>query len=74
MPAESLDYVAGNHEGPYLAKGIEIVSRLLKRGGLLILDDVSESWVEIEKVFATLDRASYARLGTDGRVGVAERI
>lgn len=65
--------VDGNHEGSYLARELDRIDQLLRPGGLLILDDVSGSWPEIQRVYAGVDRARYEPLGADGRVGVLKK-
>ena len=47
---------------------------LLRPGGVLVLDDVSSEWFEIERVFAELDATVFEKLGTDGRVGVLRKL
>ena len=49
----------------------------LDQGGLVFLDDVTDSWHEIRDVFnAVAGGAStgYSALGHDGRIGVLQRV
>ena len=63
----------GNHDGAYLRRELREVAALLRPGGVLVLDDVSSEWFEIERVYAELDAAVFEKLGTDGRVGVLRK-
>ncbi len=67
--------IDGNHEGNYLSRELEFMSRLLRPGGYLFLDDVSTTWFEIERVFENAARTGvYEKLGSDGRVGVLKKL
>ena len=66
--------IDGNHEAKYLQRELKEINHLLKNNGLLILDDVSYGWFEIEDVFKKLDESEYEKLGADGRVGIARKI
>ena len=63
----------GNHDGTYLRRELREVATLLRPGGVLVLDDVSSEWFEIERVYADLDAPAFEKLGTDGRVGVLRK-
>jgi len=75
LSPHSFDFAVldGNHEGAYLRRELDWIDRLLRPGGLLILDDVCASWFEIEEVYETLSGEHYEKLGTDGRIGIARR-
>jgi hypothetical protein len=60
----------GNHEASYLKLEMESLQALLKPGGILALDDVTEHWAEIRDVYLGHDKAIWEDLGTDGRVGI----
>lgn len=60
----------GNHDGAYLRRELAHIAKLLRPGGVLILDDVSSAWFEIERVFDEADASLFEKLGADGRVGV----
>jgi hypothetical protein len=62
----------GNHEGEYLRREISKIVRILKLGGLIVLDDVDAHWIEIQEVFQSLGGLGFEIVGTDGRVGVAK--
>jgi Methyltransferase domain len=70
MP-ECFDFavIDGNHDEQYLTREIVAIHRVLKPGGLLILDDVD--WESAGGVYRTLDPQCHERLATDGRVGLA---
>ena len=60
----------GNHDAAYLRRELEEVHHLLRPGGLLVLDDVSSGWPEIQAVFRELGADRFRTLAADGRVGV----
>jgi len=67
----------GNHDADYLREELRDVARLLREGGLLVLDDVDGGvWEDIAAVFAELagGGAGYRQAGFDGRVGLLERV
>lgn len=65
----------GNHDGDYLREELDHVARLLKPGGVVILDDVVEGfWQSIADVFAgAADDERFESLGHDGRAGMLRR-
>jgi len=63
----------GNHERSYLQGETLIVKRLLKPGGILILDDVSDVWTEIKAEFDELRAKDWSAVAANGRVGVLQR-
>jgi hypothetical protein len=62
--------VDGNHEGSHLRGEIAVVRRLLRPGGVLILDDVSDAWSEIKAEYDGLKSNGWNPAGSDGRVGI----
>jgi hypothetical protein len=62
----------GNHDAPYLRSETAIVRTLLAPGGVLILDDVDDTWVGIKEEFGKLGAMGWRALGADGRVGILE--
>ena len=64
--------IDGNHSGGYLRREIEQLSRLVRPGGLLFLDDVDENWEGVTQVFENLDAARFRRVAHDNRVGVVQ--
>jgi len=66
----------GNHDPEYLKGELQLVARVLRPGGLLVLDDVSTGvWQGIADVFAGLTSTSgFDRPEHDGRVGIARRV
>jgi hypothetical protein len=63
--------VDGNHEESYLEKELEQIIPLMKPGGLIILDDVDDNWIELKHLFLRIKEFGLEPLGTDGRVGIA---
>ena len=64
--------VDGNHEGSYLRRETAIVRRLLRPEGILILDDVSDTWTEIKAEYDSLLSNGWRAIAADGRVGVLQ--
>jgi hypothetical protein len=66
----------GNHDGEYLRTELDHVARLLRPGGMVILDDVVERfWQSIADVFAGAAAGErYESLGHDGRAGMLRRV
>ncbi len=62
----------GNHDGDYLGREVELIRKLLKPAGLLILDDITDSWEDIKQKFVELQSKGWRTLGTDGRVGILQ--
>ena len=71
----TFDFVVmdGNHEGAYLRRELACIVTLLRPGGILVLDDVSSEWFEIERVYEEVGGELFEKLGTDGRVGVLRK-
>jgi hypothetical protein len=65
--------VDGNHEGSHLRKETAILRPLLRGGGVLILDDVSDAWSEIKAEYDGLRADGWGTVGADGRVGILQR-
>jgi hypothetical protein len=65
--------VDGNHEGDHLKREVAVVAPLLRPDGLLILDDVSDSWSEIKAEYGSLQASGWRAAGADGRVGILQR-
>jgi predicted O-methyltransferase YrrM len=66
--------IDGNHEGEHLRRELKIVGDLLKPDGVLILDDVSDKWEEIQGEYDSLRHdGSWRPVGADGRVGILQR-
>jgi hypothetical protein len=64
--------VDGNHEGSHLRREAALLRRLLRPGGILILDDVSEAWTEIKAEFDDLRSKGWRAVAADGRVGLLQ--
>ena len=62
----------GNHERSYLQRETATVRRLLKPEGVIILDDVSDSWADIKAEFDDLQSKGWCAVAADGRVGVLQ--
>jgi predicted O-methyltransferase YrrM len=75
LAPEKFDFavIDGNHDADYLRREIECMNLLLKPGAILVLDDVSWQWPELQSVFNALDTTCYQKIGTDGRVGVLQK-
>jgi hypothetical protein len=69
--------VDGSHNAAYLRRELEAIVPLLRAGGLLILDDVSDVWAGIRDLFGELGAEGspwpLEVLDHDGRIGVLRR-
>jgi hypothetical protein len=65
--------VDGNHEGSHLSRETEQVGFLLRPGGVLILDDVSDAWSHIKAEYGALQSKDWRGVSADGRVGILQR-
>lgn len=63
----------GNHDAGYLQRELDRVYRLLRPGGILVLDDVSAAWPKIQSVFSAISPDRFGKLGTDNRIGLLVR-
>lgn len=63
----------GNHDAEYLHRELDKVHALMRPGGLLVLDDVSSAWPEIQVAFREISEDRFRKLGADGRIGVLAR-
>jgi predicted O-methyltransferase YrrM len=66
--------IDGNHEGEYLKGEIQSLTPMMKQGGLLVLDDVSTAWMEVQRVFESLSCFGYETVARDKRVGIVRRV
>ncbi len=68
--------VDGNHEGAYLSRELGHLARLLRTGGLLVVDDVEVGpWDDVVDAFEAAVATSAGTLreiGRDGRMGVLQ--
>lgn len=66
--------IDGNHESSYVQAELRRLHPLMKRGGLVFMDDVSEGWPMIKKVFESSESEFYHCRESNGRVGVLQAI
>lgn len=69
--------VDGNHLGSTVSRELQWLQPRLNSGGLVFLDDVTDSWHEIRDVFNAVagdESTGYRALGHDGRIGVLQRV
>jgi hypothetical protein len=66
--------IDGNHEAEYLKQEIIQVSKLLRTGGLLVVDDIDDAWEDLRDVFTEIGGFGFEQLLTDGRIGIARRM
>lgn len=64
--------IDGNHESAYVEEELRRLHPLVKKGGLVFMDDVSEGWPLLKQVFEKCDQSLYRCSEKDGRVGVLE--
>ncbi len=71
-----LALIDGNHESTYLSREIDHIYHLLKKNGLLILDDISDYWenrAQLKSIYDNADEKRFIKVGTDGRVGILRK-
>ncbi len=75
LAPESFDFalVDGNHDHTYLDRELRSIDGLLRVGGLLILDDVSAHWRDIQDLYHSIDTEGYMRVLSDGRIGILQK-
>ncbi len=65
--------IDGNHEQAYLEQELREVSRLLRPGGVLIIDDVCDHWFGVKAAFDKFKLSSAVKVvGENGRVGIVQ--
>ena len=60
--------IDGNHDPNYLSREIDVSSRLLKPGGLLLVDDID--WPALRQAWDRASPDTWVRVADDGRIGV----
>ncbi len=72
MPS-AFDFIVidGNHEAHYLSRETALAHRLLRTGGVMVMDDVD--WTSLGDVYRGLDPDLFEDLGFDRRVGLARK-
>jgi predicted O-methyltransferase YrrM len=65
-------FIDGNHDPAYLRRELAAIGELLAPGGLLVLDDVAQSWAGIRRLFEEVADGDwpYEHVLADGRIGV----
>jgi hypothetical protein len=63
----------GNHEGSYLAQELETLMPMMKPNSIIMLDDVSPHWNEIQEIYQSIHKYGLVPFAADGRVGIAVR-
>ncbi len=68
--------VDGSHIGENVRRELEILARIVRPGGLVLLDDVADSWVELRDLYAdgATHDLGFEQVDHDGRVGVLRRV
>jgi hypothetical protein len=70
--------IDGTHNAAYLRRELQTILPLLRPGGLLILDDVTDVWVGIRKLFGELGAPDspwpLEVVDHDGRLGILQRL
>jgi predicted O-methyltransferase YrrM len=64
--------IDGNHESVYVEEELRKIHPLMKRGGYIFMDDISEGWPMLKQVFETSSNTLFRIAEADGRVGVLE--
>lgn len=64
--------IDGNHESAYVRQELQELHPLMKKGGLIFMDDVSEGWPMLKQVFETSDSHLFQCRESNGRVGILQ--
>ena len=74
LQVASFDFalIDGNHESAYVENELGKIYPLMRKGGFVFMDDVSEGWPMIKQVFENSNQSFYRSFEADGRVGVLE--
>lgn len=64
--------IDGNHDAEYLNREIQFLSKLVRPGGFLFLDDVDEEWDGVIELFDNLDGSRFCKVAHVGRIGVVQ--
>lgn len=69
-------FIDGNHEPGYLRREVAEIARMLRPGGLLVLDDVDAVWEQIRAVFDEIADGDwpFEPVDADGRIGILRRL
>jgi predicted O-methyltransferase YrrM len=63
-------FVDGNHEKSSLIYEVETIHKLLTKGGLLVLDDVTDYWYEVKEVYESIEKVGFQKWLYDERVAI----
>lgn len=69
----SVVLIDGNHEKQYLSREITLIHSLLSESGLLILDDVSDSWKDIKEIYQSSSQSGFEQLYSNDRIGILKK-
>lgn len=64
--------IDGNHESVYVEEELRKLHPLMKKGGHVFMDDISEGWPMLKQVFERSSSKLFRVSEADGRVGVLE--
>jgi|Laugrefabdmm15dn_1035133.scaffolds.fasta_scaffold02528_6 predicted O-methyltransferase YrrM len=64
--------IDGNHESAYVQDELVKIHPLMRKGGLIFMDDISEGWPMLKQVFENSSNKLFRASEADGRVGVLE--
>lgn len=66
--------IDGNHNAAYLRRELGAVSKIVRPGALIFLDDVDKkNWKGVHTVFGNAHRFGFAQIAHEGRVGVLRK-
>lgn len=68
--------IDGYHEGSYLMREMTHAYHLLRIGGLIVLDDLTDFWQEragLRDCYDKADEQRFVKEGIDGRVGILRK-
>jgi len=74
MNTFDVSVIDGNHDPRYLKRELQVLSGMIKDGGVLVVDDVSEHWVSIRRAFRESVSAKLRNIGENGRIGIFQKV
>jgi hypothetical protein len=75
LASERFDFcvIDGNHDAGYLQRELDHIHCLLTPKAIVVLDDISWQWPDLEAAWSSLDGARWRKVTADGCIGILQR-